>query len=852
MTSTRRGSDGLPQVNPATIALLLVVALGGAWAAGLIRPHYEEGRVTLRVWRAGRVVISLDLRDTWLLLVLALLMGWAVAAAVERSALVPDTEGRLVPALALASVLGWIFVCAGLRRMAYVIASVVGGLVALALLTPSPLTTPSPSVPALRRWLLELPGQTNLLFLIGLLLMFALAGAWTSWWIFRRRNGLVALLPTGTILAVDIINDTSPGLGFFVVVWLAAAASVLLRLNFVALKEGWRTRRLPHAADTGWTFGEVGIEATVAILAIAFLILPPLSSDDISGALIPGVVHADSFHPFGIGSGRGPGGTIGSIGYSELIRPGSQLKAKSQTVMVVSGDSPIYYPYWRGIALAGWDGIAWYELPSSPEVPVRQQPLVSSAAAIPRDDLPVDSQRIQVQHDTFRVVVPDETMLNTVFAAGEIISVSQPTTVRGIMTSVPAPVPGPIPPLVNVAGDSASPATFDTVDRITFARRPPAPHTYSVTEAIPNVDVADLRSAGTNYPAWLAPYTTLYGGGRIAQGYSTARDADIAALAQQIVRDANATTPYDQAKAIESWFLVKGRFTYTLLTPTAPVGVRPIDYFLFDTQKGHQGFCQNFSTAMNLMLRTLGIPSRQMSGFGQGVLDEKTHQYTVNSLDAHSWVEVFFPGYSWIPFEATPDGVNGPINRPATRADLNVPIPAGAEATPRIRPNLKEPATEPGAAVTSGPFPDLRRPVLFAAGGLLLLLLMATLLALRWLLAVKDVPRIWRRLLFLGDRLKVPRHAGDTPQEFGGRLAASVPPLEEEVRRLATLYTRARFRRGGLSADELADVRRSWHRIRASYPALVARAWREALRRGRVVSAEEGAASESREPSRRR
>ncbi|HEV2013714.1 MAG TPA: transglutaminaseTgpA domain-containing protein [Candidatus Dormibacteraeota bacterium] len=838
----------MPQVNPATIALLLVAALGGAWAAGLVRPQYAESRLTLRVWRAGRVVASLDLRDTWLLLALALVMGWAVAAAVERSAWAPDTEGRLVPAMALASVLGWIFVCAGLRRLGYGIASLGGGLVSLALLTPSPLTTPGFSIPALGRWLLALPGQTNLLLLIGLLLMFGLAGVWTSWWIFRRRNGLVALLPTGTILAVEIINDTSPGLGFFVVVWLGAAASVLLRLNFVALKNGWRTRRLPHAADTGWTFGEVGLEATVAILAVAFLILPPLSNNDISGWLIPGVVHADSFHPFGIGSGAGPGGTIGSIGYSELVRPGSQLKAKSQTVMVVSGDSPLYYPYWRGIALAGWDGIAWYKLPSTQEVPVRQQPLLAAHATLPRDDLPVASQRIQVLHDSFRVVVGQDQTLGTVFSGGEVVSVDQVTTVRGIMTSVPAPVPGPIPGLVNVSGDSTGTASFDTVDQIRLVKRLQPPYTYTVTEAIPNVDVADLKTAGTDYPAWLAPYTTLYEGGLTAQGYSTARDAEIAALAQSIVQAVNATTPYDQAKAIESWFLVKDRFTYTLKPPETPVGVRPLDYFLFNSRKG---FCQDFSSAMNVMLRTLGIPSRQMSGFGQGVFDQKTRQYSVNALDAHSWVEVFFPGYGWIPFEATPDGINGPINRPATRADLNAPIPAAAGATPRNFPNLREPAAVPGLGTSSTAFPDLWRPILIAAGGLLLLLLIAMLLALRWLLAVKDVPRIWRRLLFLGDRLKVPRHAGDTPQEFGGRLAASVPPLDAEVRRLATLYTRARFRHGGLSVDELADARRAWHRIRASYPTLVATAWRDALRHGRVVSAEEGAGSESREPSRR-
>src|SRR5207253_3381108 len=217
-------------------------------------------------------------------------------------------------------------------------------------------------------------------------------------------------------------------------------------------------------------FGEVGIEATAAILVLAFLLIPPLSSTDISAALIPGAMNPDAIHPFGIGSSNSQPGTIGSIGYSEVVRPGSQLKAKSQTVMVVTGDTPVFYPYWRVIALAGWDGITWYELPSSPQVPVHQQPLVAARASLPRDDMPTDSQRTEVLHNTFHVVVPPEQTLSTVFSAGEILSVdSQPTNVRGIMTSVPAP-PGQTPTLVNVAGDSAPIATFDTVDRLRFTK----------------------------------------------------------------------------------------------------------------------------------------------------------------------------------------------------------------------------------------------------------------------------------------------------------------------------------------------------------------------------------------------
>lgn len=839
----------MPQVNPATALLAVVVILAAAWAAGLLRVQYADGRLSVRFWRSSRVAASFELRDTWLLLGLTLVMGWAVAAAVERSAWVPDTDGRLVPAFALATFIGWVFSVARFSRVGYVVAALPSIVAGLALLTPSPLTNGA-KVAAMQKWLSDLPGDTNLVLLMSLVLMFLVTGLWTSWWIFRRRQGLVALLPTGTILAVEIINDTSLSLTFFTLVWLAAAASVLLRINFVSLKESWRRRRLPHATDTGWTFGEVGIEATAAILAVSFLLLPPLTNSDISAMLIPGVIRPDAFHPFGIGGNGSGSGAIGSIGYSEVVRPGTQLKAKSETVMIVTGDAPVYYPYWRGIALAGWDGYTWYELPSTHDIPVRQEPAVAPGTNIPRDDLPSDPQHSQTLHHTFRVIVPMDQTRGTVFSAGEIMSVSgQPITVRGIMTAVPADG-GPAPALINVAGDSTPPSPFDTVDSVHFARQLQAPYTYNVTEAIPNVDIADLRSAGTDYPSWLAPYTTLYANGRIAPGFSTGRDAEIAALAKSIVQAAGATTPYDQAKAIEAWFLQKGRFTYTLKPPPAPSGVRPLDYFLFNSRKG---FCQDFSTAMNVMLRTLGIPSRQMSGFGLGSFDEKTHQYAVNALDAHSWVEVYFPAYGWIPFEPTPDGFNAPVNRPATRDQLTAPLQPTAVASPRLPPGVREPVSQSsGGSATSTPLGDILRPLLIGLGVLLLLAILLLLYAVRWLMGAKDVPRIWRRLVFLADRLRVQRRTGDTPQEFGVRLGDSVPELDAEFRRLAELYTRSSFRRGGLTMDELAEARRLWARVRGRYAGLVAGAWRDALSNGRVVREEEAAASKNRAPSARR
>ena len=817
----------MPPFSPALLIAVGVALLVGLFALRLVEPVYEDGQLALLVLRRRRTVATFNLRDTWMLLLLAVVMGWAVAAAVERAAWVTASDGRLVPAMAIATVLGWVLAVSRLPR---IVSSAVGAatvIVPLALLSPSPLTSGGGlSLAALDKWLADLPSQSGLALLIGLILLMLLSGLWTSWWVFRRRNGLVALLPTGSILAVEIINDTNALLYFFSIVWMASAACILLRLNFVLLKERWRARRLPRASDTGWTFGEVGVEAVGALLLASFLLIPPLTSTDISGFLVPGSLSADPLHPFGLGAGGGHA-VVGSIGYSETVRPGSQLKAKSQTVMIVSGDTPTYYPYWRGIALAGWDGISWYQLPSTPEVPVRERPRIPARQAVPRDDLPTDPSRLQTMRDSFRMLVPLDQTANSVFSAGEVVSVEdQPTTVRGISTS----------------STTGGGILFDTVDRIRFIGNLRPPYGYTLTQATPKVDATTLRQAGSDYPGWLSPYETLYQGGRIASGYATTRDGEIRALAQDIVRSAGASNPYDEAKAIESWFLAKGRFTYTLTPPGAPAGVRPLDYFLFSSKKG---FCQDFSSAMNVMLRLLGVPSRQMSGFGEGIFDEKTHRFLVNSLDAHSWVEVFFPGYGWIPFEPTPDGINLPVNRPNTAAELNAP--AVTTVVPSARPRQVLPDTPvPQGGGGVGGFSRVTEPLLIAAAILLLLLLLAVAAAVRWLFMVRDLPRIWRRLQFLADRLHVPRHRGDTPEEFGVRLARSVPGLDRELRSLARLYTRRSFRRGGLDPVETAEARDSWARVRVNYAGLVARAWRDALLNGQVMRAAGGERSGSR------
>jgi hypothetical protein len=116
-------------------------------------------------------------------------------------------------------------------------------------------------------------------------------------------------------------------------------------------------------------------------------------------------------------------------------------------------------------------------------------------------------------------------------------------------------------------------------------------------------------------------------------------------LAREVT--AGETTTYDAVKAVETH--LRTNYAYSELPPERTF---PLSDFPFEDQIG---YCQQFSGAMALMLRMIGIPSRVVSGFAPGVDDdEEEGVFTVRNLDAHSWVEVFFNDIGWVAFDPTP------------------------------------------------------------------------------------------------------------------------------------------------------------------------------------------------------
>src|SRR5947209_15284139 len=312
------------------------------------------------------------------------------------------------------------------------------------------------------------------------------------------------------------------------------------------------------------------------------------------------------------------------------------------------------------------------------------------------------------------------------------------------------------------------------IDRLSTINPRTSRGTYAVTVEYSTATDADLQAAGTAYPDWARAYMSLP-----TNGYrDPAIIGRIHQLALQIVQDAGATNPYDAAAAIET-YLRSDKFTYTLTPPKAPDGQDPLAYFLFNS---HRGYCEFFATAMGDMLRSLGIPSRLVSGFGPGILDTTTNSFVVRSEDAHTWVEVYFPKYGWIEFEPTNDHVYFSIPRGASgnicQRDLLCDTPGGssgpvgAVAVPTGRAG----GTQEGPAGATGPGFRIPDPSTLTkiVGIVLAVLLLLFATAARYL-RPRSVMGVWRRTLLLARLAGADQRAGETPYEMGRRLVGSFP-----------------------------------------------------------------------------
>jgi hypothetical protein len=302
----------------------------------------------------------------------------------------------------------------------------------------------------------------------------------------------------------------------------------------------------------------------------------------------------------------------------------------------------------------------------------------------------------------------------------------------------------------DVDGAAAVPSADGTMELIGTLNRGDS---YSIRSYQPNPTPIVMAGAPVGYPGWVERYTELaLPAGGDDPGIRTvvvpprgnrapaSERADIeAALAGSAYSRAYAlagdltagsTSVYDAVTAIEAHLRDSYRYNEQV-----PDHAYPLESFLFEDR---QGYCQQFSGAMALMLRMVGIPARVAAGFSPGTLNRKTGEYRVRDLDAHSWVEVYFSGIGWVTFDPTP--------RAADSASGGAPAATGASAAAgSVRQSSIEPEPIPsdpnapadGSSADSGAIGQARTErgsdiglptsVLLLAGGLAALVLAGAL-----------------------------------------------------------------------------------------------------------------------------
>jgi transglutaminase-like putative cysteine protease len=221
----------------------------------------------------------------------------------------------------------------------------------------------------------------------------------------------------------------------------------------------------------------------------------------------------------------------------------------------------------------------------------------------------------------------------------------------------------------------------------------------------------------------------------------------------------NAGSPYQRALAIQRYFTDPGNgFVYDLRSSVGDSGSALVDFL-----KGKHGFCQQYAAAMAVMLRVAGVPSRVVLGYMHDAPDASGN-FSVSTEDAHAWVEAYFRGIGWIPFDPTPaSGLADPLH-----TDLRWAKHAGGGGQPNNtdinRPNATgsgHPST--GAAGSSGPTPGTAQHHGGggggAAGGISLQTVLTVVIVLAVLLVLL-IPALirWRRRR---RRLAAARRDGD-------------------------------------------------------------------------------------------
>ncbi len=430
----------------------------------------------------------------------------------------------------------------------------------------------------------------------------------------RRRDLAFSVAASVTLIAEAGALSLDTSFLVFLVPW-AALAGVWLFLTSSPRPETLDpvevVRRVPERGSGLVTARSLGTAALAVLLAgaVVFLATPRLP-----GAVVLSppfslrqALHVPDFHGQVVNPGLEASGDGDVAAFSPNAYPGfggrvdlrSRGQLSDRLVMRVRSPQPAL---WRGQAFDVYDGLGWVASDEETRSPLSWG---DGPATMPPASEPSTA--------------PTTRMVQTFYVESQ-----EPNVVFGAYRP----------------SEIYFPAAGLRVDRYDSIRSPillDPGMIYSVVSEVPVLSPGALRPLRPSWPREeLDRYTQL----------PSSLPSRVGELAHRITD--GRPSVYDKVLAVQRW--LRDNTKYNLNIPPDPAGTDPIDEFLFVRR---QGFCEHIATAMALLLREVGIPTRLVTGFGPGERNPLTGYFEVREREAHAWVEVLYPGVGWVPYDPT-------------------------------------------------------------------------------------------------------------------------------------------------------------------------------------------------------
>ncbi len=477
------------------------------------------------------------------------------------------------------------------------------------------------------------------------------------------------------------------------------------------------------------------------------------------------------------------GDYYGSVSYNPFVGIHQGLVSQTNTPVFVAGVEGAVAPdrlYWRLITLETFNGIQWFSDEPEMSRPGENDTFEDPGQVFrgPTDEITQDIVILALQMDWIPAVYAPATVTAPNRSVERGIRVKDDASLRfdalsyrGMNYSVTSQVPDPDLAVLGAGSDGELSPVFAGAAE---------DGAYDPEDAVEVPEPMDLPDPDR--------YLDLPDG----------IDPGVATLARTQTR--GLTTDFERGLALEAYFRTPGQFRYSIdIEP----GLRANDVgsWLLDPESPsyRTGYCEQFATAMAVMARELGIPSRVVLGFTPGTLLEDG-RVVVRDRNAHAWVELWMPTQGWVRFDPTPRGDRA---NPATTADLpfdveaylDVPEPERLSfddfATGRpILPFLEDDLSGIPQFVGTGgdePITDRSFPGWLFLAGLGLLALFGSIPGIKWLrrrlrmkrLANGDISAAWREITDrLTDLGRAPEPAA-TPLEYAAGTDRSMIPLAD-------------------------------------------------------------------------